>query len=49
MSPYNCPSIYALLPYIEMEFGVWFPRGGTIALADALEKLLRELGGEPAL
>ena len=45
MSPYTCPSIYALLPYIEMEFGVWFPRGGTIALADALEKLLRELGG----
>lgn len=45
MSPYACPSIYALLPYIEMEFGVWFPKGGTIALADALEKLLRELGG----
>lgn len=46
MSPMKCPSIYALLPYIEMEFGVWFPKGGTIALADALEKLLRELGGE---
>ena len=46
MSPYECPSIYALLPYIEMEFGVWFPKGGTIALADALERLLRELGGE---
>ena len=46
MSPYDCPAIYALLPYIEMEFGVWFPVGGTIALADALEKLLRELGGE---
>jgi phytoene desaturase len=45
-SPYECPSIYALLPYIEAEFGVWFPRGGTIALADALERLLRELGGE---
>lgn len=45
MSPYECPSIYALLPFIEMEFGVWFPRGGTIALADALERLLGELGG----
>ena len=45
MSPYTCPSIYALLPYIEMEFGVWFPKGGTIALADALETLFRELGG----
>ena len=46
MSPYDCPAIYALLPYIEMEFGVWFPVGGTIALADALEKLFCELGGE---
>jgi phytoene desaturase len=46
MSPYECPSIYALLPYIETKFGVWFPEGGTIAVADALERLLRELGGE---
>lgn len=45
ISPYDCPAIYALLPYIEMEFGVWFPQGGTIALADALEKLFMELGG----
>ena len=46
ISPYDCPAIYALLPYIEMEFGVWFPEGGTIALADALEKLFTELGGQ---
>ncbi len=46
ISPYDCPAIYALLPYIEMEFGVWFPKGGTIALADALEKLFTELGGQ---
>ena len=45
ISPYECPAIYALLPYIEMEFGVWFPEGGTIALADGLEKLFTELGG----
>ena len=46
ISPMNCPSIYALLPYIEMEFGVWFPKGGMQSVARALEKLLRELGGE---
>ena len=45
ISPYDCPAIYALLPYIEMEYGVWFPKGGTIALADSLEKLFKELGG----
>lgn len=46
ISPHECPSIYALLPYIETEFGVWFPKGGTIALANAMEGLFRELGGE---
>lgn len=46
ISPLDCPSIYALLPYIEMEFGVWFPMGGMMAVADALERLLREMGGE---
>lgn len=45
ISPFECPSIYALLPYIEMEFGVWFPKGGTISLARALAQLLCELGG----
>lgn len=46
ISPFDCPSIYALLPYVELEYGVWFPMGGIIAVAAALERLLRELGGE---
>ena len=46
ISPKECPSIFALLPYIEMEFGVWFPEGGTFALAEGLERLFLELGGE---
>lgn len=45
ISPFSCPSIYALLPFIEMEFGVWFPHGGMHAIAEAMEKLLGELGG----
>ncbi len=45
MSPYDCPAIYALLPYIEKEFGVWYPTGGTGQLALAMERLLNELGG----
>lgn len=45
MSPFDCPAIYALLPYIEKEFGVWYPTGGTGQLALALERLLGELGG----
>ena len=46
ISPLDCPSIYALLPYIEMEYGVWFPMGGVMSVADALARLLREMGGE---
>lgn len=44
-SPYECPSIYGFLPYIEMHFGVWFPRGGMYAIAQGLVKLFQELGG----
>jgi phytoene desaturase len=44
-SPYRCPSIYGFLPFIEMRFGVWFPRGGMYAIAAALERLFGELGG----
>lgn len=44
ISPFRCPSVYALLPYIEMEFGVWFPMGGMISVANALTRLLQELG-----
>jgi phytoene desaturase len=46
ISPLDCPSIYALLPYIEMEFGVWFPMGGIMSVANGLARLLEELGGE---
>jgi len=46
ISPYDCPSIYALLPYIEMQFGVWFPMGGMTEIANALETLFSEMGGE---
>lgn len=46
ISPMECPSIYSLLPYIELTFGVWFPKGGMIAIAEGLARLFREMGGE---
>jgi phytoene desaturase len=45
ISPHECPSIYALLPYIELEFGVWYPTGGMSRVAEGIATLLRELGG----
>lgn len=45
-NPYETSSIYTLIHYLERQWGVFFPRGGTGALVAALVKLLGELGGE---
>lgn len=28
MSPYQCPELFSILPFIEYEYGIWHPRGG---------------------
>ncbi|MEI7668253.1 MAG: phytoene desaturase family protein, partial [Erysipelotrichaceae bacterium] len=43
ISPYNGPSIYTIIPMIEMVYGVWFMQGGMYAYVKALEKLMHEL------
>ena len=45
MSPFDCPSLFTILPLIEYEYGVWHPRGGCNALMRAMADLLTELGG----
>lgn len=35
-NPFNTPSLYALIHYLEQDEGIWFPRGGTGALVRAL-------------
>ncbi len=47
--PYETSSIYTLIHYLERKWGVFFPRGGTGALVDALGALYRDLGGEVRL
>ncbi len=42
--PFRTSAIYALIPYLEQRWGVWFPRGGTGALVAALEGLMRRQG-----
>ncbi len=46
ISPFNGPSIYNIIPMIELVYGVWFIKGGMFAYAKALEKRFIELGGE---
>lgn len=45
MSPYDCPSLFTILPFIEYEYGVWHPIGGCHALMQAMAKVFLELGG----
>jgi phytoene desaturase len=45
-NPFTASSIYALIHYIEREWGVWYTKGGTSALVDGLVRLFQELGGE---
>ena len=45
-NPFQTSSIYTLIHFLERQWGVFFPRGGTHALVRALVKLFEELGGE---
>ena len=45
MSPFECPGLFSILPFIEYEYGVWHPRGGCNALMDGMAKAFERLGG----
>ncbi len=44
MSPFECPSLFSILPFIEYEYGVWHPRGGCNALMTAMGDVAVEYG-----
>jgi phytoene desaturase len=43
-NPFRTTSIYALIHYLEREWGVWYALGGTGSIVAALSRLLSELG-----
>lgn len=43
-NPFDTTSIYGLIHFLERAHGVHFAMGGTGALVDGLEKLMREVG-----
>ncbi|MBN1934914.1 MAG: phytoene desaturase, partial [Anaerolineae bacterium] len=45
-NPFDTTSIYAMIHYLEREWGVFFALGGTGALVNALVRLIEELGGK---
>ncbi len=52
MSPFQCPSLFSILSFLEYEFGVFHPIGGCGAVTEAMARAARGLGvtirtGEP--
>ncbi len=52
MSPFQCPSLFSILSYLEYEHGVWHPTGGCSELTRGMARVAKELGarirlGEP--
>ncbi|MEL7500384.1 MAG: phytoene desaturase [Planctomycetota bacterium] len=45
-NPMETSSIYTLIHWIEREWGVFFPKGGTGALVQGLVRLFEDLGGQ---
>lgn len=45
-SPFNTPSIFLMLPYLEKHAGVWFTKGGMYTVVTELGKLYERMGGK---
>ncbi len=44
-NPFDTTSIYAMIHYLEREWGVHYAMGGTGSIVDGMVKLIHELGG----
>ena len=44
-NPFDSPSIYAMIHYLEREWGIHYAIGGTGAIIKAMVRLFEELGG----
>ncbi len=44
MSPFNCPSLFTILSFLEYEWGVHHPIGGCSAVSEAMARVAEEMG-----
>ncbi len=42
-TPYLAPQFFSIIPYVEFKFGAWYVKGGIYKIAEALEKLCKEM------
>jgi len=45
MSPFQCPSLFSILSFIEYEHGVHHPEGGCAAISEAMARVFEQSGG----
>lgn len=45
-NPFRTPSVFLMIPYLEIKDGVYFTKGGMYFLVMALEKVFKKLGGK---
>ncbi len=46
MSPFQCPSLFSILSFLEYEHGVFHPLGGCNALSEGMARVASELGAK---
>ena len=46
VSPNNGPSLYTIIPMIEMLYGIWYIEGGMHKMGEGMERAFLELGGK---
>jgi len=46
MSPWECPALFTMLPYLEHEYGIYHVKGGLNRIAAAMAQVIAENGGE---
>ncbi len=44
MSPFQCPSLFSILSFLEYEHGIWHPTGGCNAIPRAMARVAEQLG-----
>jgi phytoene desaturase len=46
VSPHEAPAVYSMVSYMETGLGIWYPKGGMYSLSIAIQRLVKDLGGE---
>lgn len=49
MSPFQCPSLFTILSYLEYEHGVYHPHGGCARVSERMAEIAEEMGVRFAL